>query len=85
MKRKLFNLFLFIAVPVVTGFKFHVTGIGNNDIAIIGNRTGLPAIWDQKYVYKHWWDVKTLKQCEWETEVMSYGNTFDEEAENAEI
>lgn len=74
MKRRLFNLFLFVAVPVVTGFKFHVTDIGSGGIAIIGNRTGLPAIWDQKYLYKHWWDTKTLKQCEWETEIMSYDN-----------
>jgi hypothetical protein len=72
MKKKLFNLFLFVAVPVVTGFKFRVVDINYGDIAIIGNRTGLPAIWDQKYLYKHWWDIKTLKQCELETEAMSY-------------
>jgi hypothetical protein len=33
MKKKLFNLFLFVAVPVVTGFKFRVVDINYGDIA----------------------------------------------------
>lgn len=68
---RLFNLFLYVAVPVVTGFKFHVMGIGGGYIAIIGNRTGLPAVWGQDSIRKHWWDTEYLKQCEDETEIIS--------------
>ena len=69
--RKLFNLFLYAAVPVATGFRFHVMGIGRGSIAIIGNRTGLPAIWDQNNIRKHWYDTEYLKQREDETEIIS--------------
>ena len=69
--RKLFNLFLYAAVPVSTGFRFHVMGIGRGNIAIIGNRTGLPAIWDKRRIRKHWYDTEYLKQCEDETETIS--------------
>ena len=69
--RKLFNLFLYAAVPVSTGFRFHVMGIGRGSIAIIGNRTGLPAIWDYNSIRKHWYDTEYLKQCEDETEIIS--------------
>lgn len=72
MKKKIVNFFLWIAVPVISLGKFYCTDIGGDNIAIIGTRTGLPAIWDRKYLLKHWWDVKHLIQCEWETEVMSY-------------
>ena len=69
--RKLFNLFLYVAVPISTGFRFHVMGIGRGSIAIIGNRTGLPAIWGQNSIRKHWYDTEYLKQCEDETEIIS--------------
>lgn len=69
--RKLFNLFLYAAVPVVTGFRFHVMGIGGGDVAIIGNRTGLPAVWGQNSIRKHWYDTEYLKQCEDETEIIA--------------
>lgn len=69
--RRLFNLFLYVAVPVVTGFKFHVMGIGGGDVAIIGNRTGLPAVWGQDSIRKHWWDTEYLKQGEDEIEIIS--------------
>lgn len=75
--RKLFNLFLYAAVPVATGFKFHVMNIGRGRIAIVGNRTGLPAVWDKNSIRKHWYDTEYLKQCEDETETMTYG--LDEE------
>lgn len=79
--RKLFNLFLRIAVPVVTGFRFHVIGIGGENIAIIGNRTGLPAVWGQDSIHKHWWDTEYLTEGEDETEIIAY--RLDEEAKNA--
>ena len=69
--RKLFNLFLYAAVPIATGFKFHVMNIGGGDVAIIGNRTGLPAVWGQNSIRKHWYDTEYLKQCEDETEIIS--------------
>ena len=72
MKKKIVNILLAVAVPAISFGKFYCTDIGGDDIAIIGRRTGLPAIWDRKYLLKHWWDVKHLEQCEWETEVMSY-------------
>ena len=75
--RKLFNLFLRIAVPVVTGFRFHVIGIGGGSIVIIGNRTGLPAVWGQNSIRKHWWDTEYLTECENETEIIS--DRLDEE------
>lgn len=74
---RLFNLFLYVAVPVVTGFRFHVIGIGRGDVAIIGNRTGLPAVWGQDSIRKHWWDTEYLSKSENETETMTYG--LDEE------
>lgn len=73
-KKKIVNFFLWIAVPVISFGKFYCTDIGGDNIAIIGRRTGLPAIWERKYLLKHWWDVKHLVQCEWETEAMSYRN-----------
>lgn len=51
--RKLFNLFLYAAVPIATGFKFHVMNIGGGYIAIVGNRTGLTAVWGQNGIRKH--------------------------------
>lgn len=72
MKKKIINFLLWIAVPVVTLGKFYCINIGGNNIAIIGTRTGLPAIWDQKYLYKHWWNDQYLSYCERETEIMSY-------------
>lgn len=68
--RKLFNLFLRIAVPVVTGFRFHVIGIGGENIAIIGNRTGLPAVWGRNTLREHWYDTEYLKRCEDEMEII---------------
>ena len=75
--RKLFNLFLYVAVPVVTGFRFHVMGIGGGDVAIIGNRTGLPAVWGQDSIRKHWWDTEYLTEGENETEIIA--DRLDEE------
>lgn len=68
MKNIMFNLFLFVAVPVVTGFAFYVMFIGKRDIAIIGKRTGLPAVWDKRAVKKYWHNTQKLKQFETETE-----------------
>lgn len=72
MRKKIVNFLLWIAVPVISLGKFYCIDIGGDNIAIIGTRTGLPAIWERKYILKHWWNVKHLKYCEWETEVMSY-------------
>lgn len=69
--RKLFNLFLYAAVPIATGFKFHVMNIGGGCIAIIGNRTGLPAVWGQNSIRKHWYDTDYLLESEKETEIIS--------------
>lgn len=68
--RKLFNLFLYVAVPVATGFKFHVISICRGNIAIIGNRTGLPAVWGQNTIREHWYDTEYLKRCEDEMEII---------------
>lgn len=68
MKNIMFNLFLFVAVPIVTGFAFYVMFIGKRDIAIIGKRTGLPAVWDKSAIKKYWHNVPKLKQFETETE-----------------
>ena len=72
MKKKIVNLFLAVAVPAISLGKFYCTEIGGDDIAVIGTRTGLPAIWDRKCLLKHWWDVNYLIQCEKDTEEMSY-------------
>lgn len=72
MIKKIVNILLWIAVPVISLGKFYCTDIGGDNIAIIGTRTGLPAIWDRKYILKHWWNVKHLEYCECETEIMSY-------------
>ena len=68
--RKLFNIFLYVAVPVFTGFKFHVISIGRGNVAIIGNRTGLPAIWGRNTIREHWHDTEYLKRCEDEMEII---------------
>lgn len=85
MKKKIVNLFLAVAVPVISLGKFYCTEIGGDDIAIIGTRTGLPAIWDRKYLLKHWWDVKHLEYCEWETEVMSEKDFIADDANIEEL
>lgn len=72
MKKKIVNLFLAVAVPVISFGKFYCTDISGDDIAVIGTRTGLPAIWDRKYILKYWWDVKYLIQSEKCTEEMCY-------------
>lgn len=70
MKKKIVNFLLWVAVPVISLGKFYCIGIGDSDIAIIGRRTGLPAVWDRKNIMKNWYRVKVLKQWEDETERM---------------
>ena len=73
MRKIIFNLFLVIAVPVVTGFRFHVMYIGDaKSIAIVGNKTGLPALWNDEPIRKYWFKTKYLLAFERETERMSY-------------
>ena len=65
------SIFFFVAVPIVTGFRFHVMYIGKGNIAIVGNRTGLPAVWDNTAIRKYWYKERELSLFERETETMS--------------
>ena len=72
MKKIIFNIFLFVAVPIATGGNFHVMFIGNFDVAIIGRKTGLPACWSEEANRKYWHNTKRLFVLERDTERMSY-------------
>ena len=69
--KKIYVMFLYVAVPVVTRFKFRclVTGC---DVTIIGRRAGLPIVWIWQDVKKNWYSVKRLQQQEQSTEYLFY-------------
>lgn len=79
MSKIAFNVFLFFAVPVITKFTFRVIFIGGKGfnkykgIAIMGKRTGLPAMWDDWFIKRYWYDRKKLEQFEDEVE---YAQSF---------